>query len=92
MQVMYKVVLVFNNFIRWWDETCNNDEYDWGDVPESSEGDWLYKTGKDKMEYLELGPWKDLAFLVSHFYPRVHAVYRRVYILLCCCCCCWGGH
>jgi hypothetical protein len=24
------------------------------------------------------------------FYPRVHAVYRRVYILLCCCWCCCG--
>jgi hypothetical protein len=26
---------------------------------------------------------------ICNFYPRVHAVYRRVYILLCCCCCWW---
>jgi hypothetical protein len=24
----------------------------------------------------------------AHFYPRVHEVYRRVYILLCCSCSC----
>jgi hypothetical protein len=26
--------------------------------------------------------------LLLGFYPRVHEVYRRVYILLCCCCSC----
>jgi hypothetical protein len=47
---------------------------------ESSIGDLLDQMGPGREQKCS-GMWD------KSFYPRVHAVYRRVYILLCCCCC-----
>jgi hypothetical protein len=53
------------NFIKWWVEIDSEGNYDWGEPPQSREGDWLYLTGQDKMEYLETVQ-DDLTTLVKH--------------------------
>jgi hypothetical protein len=56
-----------HNMIKWWVEKHADSTYGWSHPPPSSEGDWLYKTGQDKMEYLEIGSFTSMGFLVKYF-------------------------
>ena len=39
-----------HNFLKWWCTIDPHGTYDWGDVPQSKEGDWLYLTNQDLYE------------------------------------------
>jgi hypothetical protein len=50
------------NFIKWWETTGKTSGKD--NPPKSKEGDWMYLTGQDKLDFLDK-PCMELAFTVQ---------------------------
>ena len=86
MGIRYEVPFVFlmlnrdedcYNFLKWWGTIDPHGRYNWGDPPESKEGDWLYLTDQDLLENpLKFINMMELQVLAAFLWTRMRIVSR----------------